>query len=89
LQSSQKNRLGRPWEDKIPPGKDLTIGEIKRIAKSILTAKGIEPTTEIIEKVIAMPGIRGLALDQLRQYNDLLRRSGEDVKKILSKHALK
>ena len=40
--------------------------EAKVIAKSILKENGIKPTKEIIEKVIAMPRIRGLALDQLR-----------------------
>jgi hypothetical protein len=45
--------------------------EAKVIAKSILKENGIKPTKEIIEKVIAMPGIRGLALDQLRRYNEL------------------
>jgi hypothetical protein len=47
--------------------------ESKVIAKSILKEHGIKPTSEIIEKVIAMPGVRGLALDQLRRYNDAFR----------------
>ena len=47
--------------------------EAKVIAKSILKEHRIKPTREIIEKVIAMPGVRELALDHLRRYNEAFR----------------
>jgi hypothetical protein len=45
--------------------------EAKVIARSILKDQGIKPTAEIVERVIAMPRVREMAIEHLRRYNEL------------------
>jgi hypothetical protein len=66
--NAQYNSRDFPPDPSLEP--ELTR-EAKAIAKSILKDQGIKPTQEIIEKVIAMPRVREMALDQLRRYNEL------------------